>query len=198
MTFLKPDNQQPPRGQSGLQEMLTALDGMTANMPKATKEEGGVLPQKETISDDTQLPPELTASIQREEKLLRTALALFGIQYDELIRLDGRSSYAKAVEANPAVLEGVMQSESPVLAALQIAVGFQPYADFMTKYGNHPESIREAIRSEFEAEKKEKSQAVEKQKETTPGTPFSSPYGRGGKTPEISGKNLTLADIFKN
>ncbi len=116
----------------------------------------------ETIADDAPTSTDKQAVIEADEALLRPALALFDIDYDALIRLEptgtaednavSYSPYARAVQANPALLQQVMQAERPVLAALKVALAFQPYAAFADKYGADPQSIRDALREELRQE----------------------------------------------
>ncbi len=115
----------------------------------------------ETIADDGGIPadkqnPENLKRIAEDEALVRGALALVGVDYDALIAMDNASVYSKAVKANPEILSQVMTAERPVLAALQVAMGFKPVAEFVGKYGSSPDEIRAAMRAEFEAEMAEK------------------------------------------
>ena len=133
--------------------------------------------------------------------MVRPLLALFDINYDDLVRLEpgeggNVSPYARAVNANPAVLERVFQSDRPVLAALQVALGFKPYAEFMDQYGEDPQSIRDAIRDEVKAELTAPAVDATAQGKTPSATPFSASQRQSNgqtKTPETP----NLGDIFK-
>lgn len=121
--------------------LLNALDSLS---PEASI--------TETISDDYDLSPEVQQQIIDTEGLLREALALFGIDYNALVRMDGNSVYAQAVTASPEVARRVAESTNPVLEALKVATFFKPYAEFQNRYGTTPEEIKANLRKEFEAE----------------------------------------------
>lgn len=110
----------------------------------------------ETIADDSAALANKAEGIRRDEALVREALAMFGVDYDALISMtdkDGKPSvYARAAEANPAVLEQVAKDPQPVLAALRVAVGYKPFAEFADKYGETPEDIKAAVKAEVMAE----------------------------------------------
>lgn len=150
---------------------------------------------QETIGDDFDISPEKLAQIEHEEALMRRALALFDVDYDSLVRMDGQSAYSQAVTTKPEVLEMVKNAQSPVLAAMQVAVQFKPYAEFSEKYGNTPDDIRNAIRSEVEKEmqSKTKKQLKEKAAVASKGAAFSSLSGKGSKAPKAGSR---LTDIF--
>lgn len=108
--------------------------------------------QKETLGDDYQdISPELLAKINKEEPVVRATLALVGVDYDALIRMDGVSAYSKAIQANPQVLKRVAVAQSPVLEALRIALKFKPIAEFTEKYGKTPEEMHKNITAEAQA-----------------------------------------------
>ena len=154
---------------------------------------------KETISDDFDVTPEELLKIEESEKDMRELLKTMGLDYDALIRMDGKSVYARAVSANPGVLEYVKSSKNPVLEAVKIAVGFKPYAEFMDKYGNEPEAIIKNIRSEFEGEKSKENKAKESeisQQEKALSRPSFSGNGSGIKQ-ENDSKVSTFDEIFK-
>jgi len=125
----------------GVQALLTALDSIS---PEASI--------SETISDDYDLSAEVQQKILDTEGLLREALALFGIDYNALVRMDAQSAYAQAIQASPEVARRVAEASNPVLEALKVAVYFQPYAEFQSKYGQTPEEIKANLRKEFEQE----------------------------------------------
>jgi len=144
----------------------------------------------------------MSSRIMQEEQFARELLKLMGVNYDELIRMDERSPYARAVQANPALLDQVRQASSPVLAALRVAMGFKPYAEFMDRYGSEPDSIREAIRQEVQAEMQQqpKPQPAQAQAADAPfaGTPFANGRGAGSAASRLAGegKRPELAELF--
>jgi hypothetical protein len=143
----------------------------------------------ETIADDGVIPADKQTQIASDEALVREALGLVGVEYDKLILMDGQSVYSNAVKANPALLQDVLQSERPVLAALRVAMGFKPVADFVGKYGSSPEDIRAAMRAEFEAE------LAAKEMGSKPAGPVFSSSGAGVKA-SAGVKRGKLADVF--
>ncbi|MFZ2620338.1 MAG: hypothetical protein WAX89_05635 [Alphaproteobacteria bacterium] len=195
--------------QAKLQALRDRLSELAAAEPLVA---GGALTQgsgeqqlamtgQETISDDAALSPEVQARLMADESLVREVLKLFNVDYDALIKMDAgegqeATPYARAVKANPAVLEHVLQSAQPVLAALQVALGFKPYAEFMAKYGDDPQSIRDAIRKEVEAEL----QATPAPESATSGVPVVSPFSANTRRAVVgdagSNKTPTLAEIF--
>lgn len=147
MTELQTEKSRPSV-KTKVQELLGKLDA-TSGREKQPQE---VVTSNETIADDA---PELIAlreSITQYESVVRKVLALMGVNYDELIRMDNNSPYAQAVNANPMLLTQVAQSKNPVLSALQIAMQFKPYAEFASQYGNTPDAVKKAIRDEVMAE----------------------------------------------
>lgn len=126
---------------------LEQIKARLQSMQGANKVGGG-----ETIADDGVIPADRQTQIAGDEALVREALGLVGVSYDQLIRMDGESIYAKAVEANSDILKGVLGAERPVLAALKVAVGYKPVAEFIGKYGSQPEDIKAAMRAEIEGE----------------------------------------------
>lgn len=129
---------------------LLAAKGSPKQVGRATAAGG------ETIADDTAALADKAEIIRRDEALVREALAMFGVDYEALISpqdKDGKPSvYARAVQANPAVLEQVARDPIPVLAALRVATGYKPFADFTEKYGSTPEDIKAALKAEVMAE----------------------------------------------
>lgn len=107
---------------------------------------------KDTLSDDQPLTADRTAMIKAQEALVRPVLALFDINYDALIAMDGKSAYSQAVRARPDLLQALLESDQPVLVALAVAVGYQPYAAFADKYGQTPDDIKARIRDEVKQE----------------------------------------------
>lgn len=149
----------------------------------------------ETVSDDLPIKPEKVKFIQETEKVVRETLAIFGIDYDALIRMDANSLYAKVVKRKPEVLEHVMADENPVLAALKIAVGFQPYAEFIEKYGEEPEAIKNAIKEELMLEMKQK--RTEKEKSAMGGMHERSPSFSNMKGVQKNKKSTKKENAYK-
>mgnify|MGYP006267984581 CR=1 FL=1 len=162
MEFLQRKRSRQP--QNPAQAKLAALANQ---LEQTATQPGSVAPPRpqqpdETLADDGQIAADKQAMIEADEDIIRPVLALFDIDYDALIRLDSvtdkedeagqYSPYARAVQANPALLQQVMQAERPVLAALKAALAFKPYAEFAEKYGDDPQSIRDKLREELRAE----------------------------------------------
>lgn len=133
-----------------IKKRLAALQG--DGQTQASDKVGG----GETIADDGHIPADRQTRIAEDEALARAVLALVGVDYDALIKMDGESVYSQVTRANPEVLRQVLNAERPVLAALQVAMGYKPVADFVGKYGSTPEDIKAAMRAEFEAEMADK------------------------------------------
>ena len=129
-----------------------ANDKPMDNLLRALDEAAPQVSITETISDDYDLSPEVQQRIIDTEGVLREALALFGIDYNALVKMDENSVYAQAVQASPEVARRVAESDNPVLEALKVATLFKPYAEFQTKYGKTPDEIKANLRKEFEAE----------------------------------------------
>lgn len=111
--------------------------------------ENPAVESNETLGDDYEgISSELLAKINAEEPLVRAVLALVGIDYDALIRMDNDSAYAQAIKARPTVLKQVAEAQSPVLEALTIALKFKPIADFRAKYGKTPDEMHKNITAE--------------------------------------------------
>ncbi len=89
----------------------------------------------ETITDDFEVDADRMKIIEKSEAEMRELLGLLGVNYDDLIRMDDKSVYARAVKANPNILDYVKNAENPVLAAVKVSLQFKPYAEFMEKYG---------------------------------------------------------------
>ena len=177
-------------------------------MPERTEnsEEAGM---QETLSDDGPISQVKADEIKRDEAIVRTVFELLGQDYDALIRMDPvvdeqngtttYSPYAKAIQANPGLVQEILAAESPVLAAVQIAMNFAPYAEFMAQYGEDPQSIKENMRKELSREMNEKMN-----KTTAPAhaavddapvvTPFSRTSRKANK--KIAFKEKSLKEIF--
>jgi len=121
---------------------------------------------------------------------------MFGVDYDALIGTGGegdqRSVYARAVAADPQLLKDVLEAESPVLAALQVAVGYKPVAEFTQKYGSTPEDIKAAMRAEFEAE----NAPVEAKPRAAGASPVFSTHAGGRAAPGSAPAKAGLTDVF--
>lgn len=172
-----------------LQEQLAAL-------ASAAEQDESIA--AESIADDTNLDEKARRAIERDEALVRRALELFGVVYDDLIRMDEQSPYAKALKMQPDLLTQIANAENPVLAALEVAVGFEPYADFIQKYGQDPAQIKESIRQEVEEElrKASKQRLAETSNNTETAPVFST--SRGQTSRPSGNKPVPLADIFKS
>ncbi len=133
-----------------IKKRLAALQG--GGQTEASDKVGG----GETIADDGSIPADRQTRIAEDEALVRAALGIMGVDYDALIKMDGESVYSQVVKANPEILRQVLEAERPVLAALQVAMGYKPVAEFVGKYGSTPEDIKAAMRAEFEAEMADK------------------------------------------
>lgn len=156
--------------------------------PAASTQVGG----GETIADDGVIPADKQTQIASDEALVREVLGMVGVDYDALIAMDGKSVYSRAVAANPALVPEVLGAERPVLAALKVAMGFKPVADFVGKYGSNPEDIKAAMRAEFEAEMAAKEGGT---KANAAGPVFSG--AQGGVRPAVPlPRKGKLADVF--
>lgn len=171
-----------------IKQRLQAVQGT----PAVNKVGGG-----ETIADDGVIPADKQAQIASDEALVRAVLGMVGVDYDALIAMDGKSAnpsiYARAVQANPALLQDVLSADRPVLAALQVAMGYKPVADFVGKYGATPEDIKSAMRAEFEAEMVAKEAGGSKAARAAP--VFSGNASSVRQAPVAAGKGK-LADVF--
>ena len=175
-----------------LKQLSEKLQGMSSSPFVAEEKE-------ETISDDFDMEPALMEKIKASENEMRDLLKSMGQDYDALIKMDGKSVYARAVAANPAILDFVKSSANPVLEAVKIAMGFKPYADFMEKYGSEPSEIIENVRKEIDGENmKEKKQKISGKSdyEQALNRPSFSHATKSIKE-EKSDKVKTLEDIFK-
>ncbi|MBI1308722.1 MAG: hypothetical protein GC129_02540 [Proteobacteria bacterium] len=166
--------------------------------PGATQVGGGPATANETITDDGGIPANKAESILHDEALVRDALALFGVDYNGLIAMqtaDGSPSvYAQAVQANPALNAEVAGAAQPVVAALKVAMGFKPVADFTAKYGTTPEDIKAAIKAEMEAEAKGGENAVPVRKQAA--APVFSTQGGARSVAAPTKKAAGLKDVF--
>jgi hypothetical protein len=165
-----------------IRQKLRALQagGEATTAPQSPTQVGG----DGTVGNDGPLPADKKAQVEREEALVRSVLALFGIAYDELITSDvgagGETSpYAAAVKQNPQLMQQVLAAESPVLAALQIAASYKPYAEFSQKYGTAPDDIKANILKEVQAGAGAQTEPTAKRY----GPVFSGSYGAAAAAP---------------
>ena len=187
-----------------LQELLSVLEEKTKaeNENRAPSFQPKSDKPSETVSDDFELDTAKKESILRDEFLVRQVLALFNIDYNSLICMkdaDGNPSvYARAVKGKPQLLEQVKKAKYPVLAALNIAVKFKPYADFMGKYGEKPDEIYKAIKAELETRKGAdiKTEDTKNQADALKATAFSSLGASGTGAAASSKEKSTLSQYF--
>jgi hypothetical protein len=92
------------------------------------------------------------AQMARDEELVRQVLALFNIDYNGFIAMDGKSCYCQAMDANPQLAQQVALADWPILEALKVALEYQPYAEFTSRYGRTPEEIRQNMQAELAAQ----------------------------------------------
>ena len=124
--------------------------------------------EQQTVSDDFEVEEQDKQQILYFEQIIRKTLELFDINYDEMIRMDGKSAYYKAVSFYPHLLDEVKKSTCPPLTALNIAKKMQPYIEFTEKYGSSIEDIKQSLKQEVsdeaKAEKSAKVKITEKAK----------------------------------
>ncbi len=177
-----------------LEQIKAQLQKVQGAAPAANNTANMKVGGGETIADDGGIPADkmnqIQAQIASDEALVRDVLALTGGDYDALVRMDGESVYSRAVQANPEILKQVMASERPVLAALKVAMGYKPVAEFVGKYGSSPAEIKAAMRAEIEAEMAAKESGVAK----VGGPVFS---GTRASAPAAATRKLgKLVDVF--
>jgi hypothetical protein len=131
-------------------------------VPKLQKvfEQLGTLAQRQKVKTARAQPVQAApvdgdrlAQMARDEELVRQVLALFGIDYDGFIAMDGKSCYCQAMSANPQLAQQVALADWPILEALKAALEYQPYAEFTSKYGRTPEEIKQNLQAEMQAAK---------------------------------------------
>jgi hypothetical protein len=173
-----------------LQQIRTQLESLNQPQTSGATQVGG---EGATLGDDAPLPADKRAAITREETLVRGALKAVGVDYESLISTEAQegkaSPYALAVQANPRVLKEVLNAEFPTLKALEVAIGFKPYAEFVGKYGAEPATIKAAILAEAKATQ-EPSEVV-----APKGLPFS--QGRGASKAVPAKPKGTLGEVFR-
>lgn len=158
-------------------------------------EQKGNTQHLETIADDFEVSADRMKIIEKSEAEMRELLGLLGVNYDDLIRMDDKSVYARAVKANPNIWDYVKNAENPVLAAVKVSLQFKPYAEFMEKYGQEPSEIFQNIKHEIEGEKKQPQKAMLAVEEVIEGASFSD-MPTAQKAKSKSSKPLGLAEIF--
>jgi hypothetical protein len=164
------------------------LEKMLAQMRALAERQKGTK-AGETLTDDGPLSATRRGEIARDEAVVRQALALVKVDYDALIATEGDTPYAQAVRANPRVADEVLKAEQPVLAALKIALDYQPYAEFQAKYGREPSEIKERIAAELQP-----AAAAERQPKKPVAPVFASRRGSGGSV--AAPANRKLQDVF--
>lgn len=154
-------------------------------------------PEQQTLADDGVIDVTKQEQIKADEALVRAVLQMFGANYDALITLDGESVYAQAVQANPAILQEVLQSERPVLAALEVVQAFKPVAEFHQQYGKTPQEIKDNMRKELKTELAQVAEESVPQERLQPlGAVFSRPTG-GAVKGEKPRAGQSLTEIFR-
>ena len=132
-----------------IQHISGLLDAQNAkNQEKITEE----VSTKQTVADDFKASDEIEVKIKSQEEIIRQVLTLFNISYDDLIRLDGKSAYCKAVNFYPHLIDEVKKAECPPLKALQIAAAMKPYLEFTSKYGSSLDEIKAKLKDEVKQE----------------------------------------------
>jgi hypothetical protein len=173
-----------------LQQIRTQLQQLN----QGAKPVGG---EGATLGDDAPLPANKKAAIAQEETLVRGALKAVGVDYDSLIAMPNQegtlSPYALAVKANPSLLQEVLSAPSPTLKALEVAISYQPHAEFAAKYGQDPASIKAAMRAEILAENQLGKDGTEP---PAPALPFSQTRRSASQTAAKS-KTGSLQDVFR-
>jgi hypothetical protein len=142
-----------------IKDILSKLDKIDEkkNLFKTSKvkqSEVKIEDEKQTVSDDFKVEKAKQQQILYYEEIIRTTLAMFNLSYDDLIRMDGKSAYCKAVEFYPHLIDEVKKSNCPPLTALHIAKSMQPYIEFTQKYGSSLEEIKQSLKTEINQEAK--------------------------------------------
>ena len=179
-----------------VREERTRMEGTYSGNPQQRSGQGGtgVGGGSQTIGDDGDAPAGARAAIGRDEPLVREVLGLVGVDYDALIAMDGKSPYSLAAAANPALIQDILTDERPVLAAVKVALGYKPVAEFQGKYGTTPEDIKAKIREEVLADMKGDPADAQPVVKAAVGPLFS--HRAGGKRVQPMVKT-DLASLFK-
>lgn len=159
-----------PQGAPKLEKILGQLRDLAKLQDAAKPADAGT----QSVANDGPLSAAKMQAVVADEALVRPVLALLGVDYDALVAMDGKSAYSQAVGANPALLEQVLGADRPVLAALQVAFRFKPYADFAATYGSDPAQIKDKLRQEVLAEMAQ----TPAQPAAARGAVFSAPVGK--------------------
>ena len=152
---------------------LEQIEGKKQSLLETTKNKQvktNINENRQTVSDDFDVNKVKEQQILHYEDIIRKTLSLFDIKYDELIKMDGKSAYNKAVQLYPHLLDEVKKSDCPPLTALHIAKSMQPYLEFTQKYGSSVEQIKQSLKDELnnEMQNKKKQKQIIKQ---TPAKP---------------------------
>ena len=83
-----------------------------------------------------------------------------------------------------------------MLAALQVALNFKPYAEFMDKYGDDPQNIKDAIREEIKAELLTPAEDKTQPKDDLLVSPFSASQRRASVDNKVGVKKSSLEELF--
>lgn len=138
-------------------DKLVKLDGrkqIKQTNVKKNEEQEIKIEDKQTVSDDFNVEEQAKQQILYYEQIIRKTLELFDINYDDMIRMDGKSAYNKAIDFYPHLLNEVKNSTCPPLTALHIAKRMQPYIEFTTKYGSSIDDIKQSLKNEVSNEVK--------------------------------------------
>lgn len=159
-----------------IQDILAKLDKVEEkkNLFKQSntkQENANIIEEQQTVSDDFDVNKAKEQQILHYEDIIRKTLAMFNLSYDDLIRMDGKSAYCKAVEFYPHLIDEVKNSNCPPLTALHIAKSMQPYLDFTNKYGSSLEEIKQSLKDEINKEEKTKKTLVKPIVNQTPAKP---------------------------
>ncbi|MCP4355515.1 MAG: hypothetical protein GY793_07770 [Proteobacteria bacterium] len=119
------------------------------------KQDTQPIEKNQTVSDDFEVEDPKEKEILHYEDVIRRTLALFDISYDDLIRMDGKSAYNKAIDLYPHLINEVQNAVCPPLVALHIANSMKPYMEFTSKYGTSFEDIKESLKEEIKKENEE-------------------------------------------
>lgn len=149
--------------------ILSKLDKQkeVEKIPKEVMEESKTQKKtnQQTVSDDFDANKEKENEIYLQEEIIRRALSMFDISYDDLIRMDGKSAYCRAVEFYPHLLEDVRKSDCPPLYALAISKSMKPFLEFTEKYGESLDQIKHNLKEELKKEMKDSSKTMQKESE---------------------------------
>lgn len=162
--------------------------------------------QQQTVSDDFDANKAKEQQIYLYEEIIRRALSMFDVSYDDLIRMDGKSAYCQAVQIYPHLLEEVRNADCPPLYALAISKSMQPYLEFTAKYGTSIEQIKQNLKEELKKENQEAAKSkvaeidenTEEPKQASIFADINSAVTKNNKTKKTSAKEDSLADLFAN